>query len=174
MLAVAVGAVYHYTGSGLDVSNNQELGEMVQVLCSVDYVELLVWFVLYFVGGYLLYASVFSAIGAAVDSDTDTQQFVLPITLPLIFALYVAIYCMGNPDGPLAVWCAQIPFTSSIVMMARIPFGVALWEKVLSVLLLYGTATLVWWLSAKIYRVGILLYGKKVTWGDLVKWIIKN
>ena len=119
----------------------------------------------------MLYASIFAAIGSAVDSQEDTQQFMAPVTIFMIFALYAGIYSMENPDGPLAFWCSMVPFTSPIVMTVRIPFEIPLWEKLLSVSLLYASAIGIVWLSAKIYRVGILMYGKKPSIKEMVKWI---
>ncbi len=145
--------------------------QVLQGLMSVNFVEIISFFVLYFIGGYLLYASLFASIGAAVDNETDTQQFVLPITIPILFAMYAGIYSIENPDGPLAFWCSLVPFTSPIVMMVRLPFGVALWEKLLSLAILVVTFLLTTWMAAKIYRTGILMYGKKITWRELLKWI---
>lgn len=145
--------------------------QVLQGLMSVNFVEIISFFVLYFIGGYLLYASLFASIGAAVDNETDTQQFVLPITIPILFAMYAGIYSIENPDGPLAFWCSLVPFTSPIVMMVRLPFGVALWEKLLSLAILVATFLLTTWMAAKIYRTGILMYGKKITWHELLKWI---
>ena len=119
----------------------------------------------------MLYASLFAAIGSAVDSQEDTQQFMIPITVLMVFALYAGIYSMENPDGPLAFWCSLIPLTSPIVMMIRLPFDVPYWQLLLSVALLYGTAILITWFSAKIYRVGILMYGKKPDLKELIKWM---
>ena len=144
---------------------------MMQHLMSINFAEIVTLFLVYFVGGYLLYASLFAAIGAAVDSDTDTQQFVFPIMIPILFAMYAAIYSIENPDGPLAFWCSMIPFTSPVVMMVRLPFGVALWQKIVSIVVLVITFLITTWLAAKIYRTGILMYGKKVTWRELWKWI---
>ena len=145
--------------------------QVLQGLMSVNFVEIISFFVLYFIGGYLLYASLFASIGAAVDNETDTQQFVLPITIPILFAMYAGIYSIENPDGPLAFWCSLVPFTSPIVMMVRLPFGVALWEKLLSLAILVATFLFTTWMAAKIYRTGILMYGKKITWRELLKWI---
>ena len=122
-------------------------------------------------GGYLLYASIFAVIGSAVDNETDTQQFMLPVTIPIIFAIYAAIYGAQNPDGPLAFWCSMIPFTSPIVMMVRLPFGVPMWEKILSVTILIASFIATTWMSAKIYRTGILMYGKKPSWKEMWKWL---
>ncbi len=145
--------------------------EIIQGLMGINFVEIISLFVVYFIGGYLIYASIFAAIGAAVDNETDTQQFVIPITIPILFAMYAAIYSLENPDGPLAFWCSMIPFTSPIVMMVRLPFEVALWEKIVSIAVLFLTFVCTTWLAAKIYRTGILMYGKKVTWRELWKWL---
>lgn len=145
--------------------------EIMGIINSINIAEIGISFLIYFIGGYMLYASIFAAIGSAVDSQEDTQQFMAPITIFMVFALYAGIYSMENPDGPLAFWCSMIPFTSPIVMMVRIPFEIPLWEKLLSVALLYTSAIAIVWLSAKIYRVGILMYGKKPSIKEMVKWI---
>ncbi|MFP4060669.1 MAG: ABC transporter permease [Bacteroidales bacterium] len=128
-------------------------------------------FIFYFLGGYLLYASLFAIIGSAVDNETDTQQFMLPVTVPLIIGIFVMIYTINNPEGPVAFWFSIIPFTSPIVMMVRIPFGVPLWEVALSMALLIITFIGTTWLAGKIYRVGILMYGKKASYKELWKWL---
>jgi len=128
-------------------------------------------FLFYFLGGYLLYGSLFAAIGAAVDNETDTQQFMLPITIPLIIGLFVMINSFLNPSGKLAVWFSLIPLTSPIVMMARIPFGVPATQLLASMALLIVTFMGTVWLAAKIYRTGILMYGKKASYAELWKWI---
>ena len=145
--------------------------EIMGIINSINIAEIGISFIIYFIGGYMLYASIFAAIGSAVDSQEDTQQFMAPVTIFMIFALYAGIYSMENPDGPLAFWCSMVPFTSPIVMMVRIPFEIPLWEKLLSVSLLYTSAIGIVWLSAKIYRVGILMYGKKPSIKEMVKWI---
>lgn len=127
-------------------------------------------FLVFFVFGYMLYASMFAAIGSAVENEGDTQQLQLPVTIPLLVAYMIAIYAFKAPDSAIAFWGSIIPFTSPIVMLARIPFGVPTWELVLSVALLIGTFVLLAWASAKIYKVGILMFGKKSTWKDLWKW----
>lgn len=127
-------------------------------------------FLVFFVFGYMLYASMFAAIGSAVENEGDTQQLQLPVTIPLLVAYMIAIYAFKAPDSAIAFWGSIIPFTSPIVMLARIPFGVPIWELVLSVALLIGTFVLFAWASAKIYKVGILMFGKKSTWKDLWKW----
>jgi ABC-2 type transport system permease protein len=129
-------------------------------------------FLFYFIGGYLLYGSLFAAIGAAVDNETDTQQFMLPVTIPLILAIVMAQVAIENPDGPIAFWASIIPLTSPIIMMIRIPVGVAYWEVILSMGLLIATFIGTTWMAAKIYRTGILMYGKKVNFKEIGKWLI--
>ncbi|MDR1408228.1 MAG: ABC transporter permease [Tannerella sp.] len=145
--------------------------EWLVVLQSFNFMEITGYFIFYFLGGYLLYASVFAAIGSAVNSPEDTQQFMTPIMIILIFALYVGIYSSENPDGSVAFWCSLIPFTSPVVMMMRIPFEVALWQKLLSVALLFAAAVGLTYFAAKIYRVGILMYGKKIHLKEILRWI---
>ena len=119
----------------------------------------------------MIYASLFAAIGSMVNSQEDTQQFMLPVTAIILFAFYAGFYSINNPNGPLAFWTSIIPFTSPIVMMTRIPFDVPLWEKLLSVGLLFATVILMVKLSAKIYRTGILMYGKKPDMKEIWKWL---
>jgi len=129
-------------------------------------------FIFYFLGGYLLYSSIYAAIGAAVDNETDTQQFMLPVILPLMLGVYVGFSSViGDPHGTIATIFSMIPFTSPIVMLMRIPFGVPWWEIAISMTLLIITFLVVLWLAAKIYRVGILMYGKKPTYKELYKWM---
>lgn len=133
---------------------------------------MVVSFVVYFIGGYFLYSSLYAAIGAAVDSETDSQQFLLPIIMPLMLAVYIGFFTVINdPHGTVATVFSIIPFTSPIVMLMRIPFGVPVWQLILSMVLLFATFTFVVWFASKIYRVGILMYGKKPTWGELFKWL---
>jgi len=148
-----------------------EMQQLFAMLHGFDFMEIILLFVLYFLGGYLLYASLFAAVGSAVDSETDTQQFSLPLTLPIIFAIYAAIYSAQNPDGPLAFWCSMIPFTSPIVMMVRLPFDVPAWQIILSLCILVLSFIGTTWMAGKIYRTGILMYGKKVTWKEMWKWL---
>ncbi len=163
--------------SGMDAGQIQSIVgqdsglEFLQVLQGMPIAEIIVLFVLYFIGGYLLFASIFSAIGASVNEQEDTQQFMMPVILIFIFALYAGMFSMQNPDGPLAIWCSYIPFTSPIVMMVRIPFQIPLWQIALSLLILYGSAIAILLLSSKIYRVGILMYGKKPTFRDMIRWL---
>lgn len=148
-----------------------QAGEIFQMIMSVNYPLILTCFLLYFVGGYLLYASLFAAFGSAVDQQQDTSQFMAPIMFFMIFALYAGMFSMQNPDGPLAWWCSMVPFTSPITMMVRLPFDVPVYELALSLIILYVTAFLILWLAARIYRTGILMYGKKFSWKDILKWI---
>lgn len=133
---------------------------------------LLTYFVIYFIGGYFLYSSFYAAIGAAVDNETDSQQFLLPIIMPLILGVYIGFFTVINdPHGTVATIFSIVPLTSPIVMLMRIPFGVPLWQILLSIVLLFGTFLLVVWFASKIYRVGILMYGKKPSWKELYKWL---
>jgi ABC-2 type transport system permease protein len=129
-------------------------------------------FVVYFVGGYFLYSSFYAAIGAAVDNETDSQQFLLPIIMPLVLGVYIGFFTVVNdPHGTVATIFSMVPLTSPIVMLMRIPFGVPLWQIALSITLLFATFFLVVWFASKIYRVGILMYGKKPTWKELYRWL---
>ena len=133
---------------------------------------LLISFLVYFIGGYFLYSSIYAAIGAAVDNETDSQQFLLPIILPLMLGVYVGFFSvLSEPHGTIATTFSMIPLTSPIVMLMRIPFGVPWWQILISVALLFATFFFVVWFAAKIYRVGILMYGKKPTWKELYKWL---
>lgn len=143
-------------------------------MSGIPAVEILVMFVLCFLGGYMLYASIFAACGAAVNSQEDSSQFMMPIILLMVFSLYAALGSMENTNGPLAMWTSFIPFTSPIVMMLRIPFGIPLWQEVLSIGLLFATATIFIWISARIYRVGILMHGKKPTLKEMWRWVRYN
>lgn len=148
-----------------------ETQEMLTALLNLPYAELGVCFVLYFIGGYLLYASFFAAIGASVNEQEDSSQFMMPIVLIMVFGLYAAMGSAENTNGPLAFWASLFPLTSPIVMMVRIPFNVPLWEEVLSLVILYATALFFIWCSARIYRVGILMYGKKPSIKEMIKWM---
>ena len=150
---------------------NPEMAEMMQTLSGINFTQIIVCLVLYFIGGYILYASLFAAIGSAVDNDSDTNQFMIPVTIIILFAFYVGLFSVENPDGGMAWWCSMIPFTSPIVMMVRIPFGVSIWEIILSLVVLYGSAIAMTWVAGRIYRIGILMYGKKVSYKELFKWI---
>ncbi|MCD6200973.1 MAG: ABC transporter permease [Bacteroidales bacterium] len=156
------------------VIGQEELSQaerMLNALKAVNWGLIVGAFILFFLGGYLLYASLFAAVGSAVDNETDTQQFMLPITIPLILALFIAMGTFQNPESQLAFWGSLIPFTSPVVMMARLPFGVPAWQLIVSIVLLFITFIGTTWIAAKIYRTGILMYGKKPTWKEMWKWI---
>jgi len=148
-----------------------EFRAALSTIKNVNFSVIILTFLFYFLGGYLLYASLFAAVGAAVDSETDTQQFVFPILLPLILGIIVLFSITNNPDSPIAFWFSIIPFTSPIVMMARIPFGVPWPEFFLSAGLLIAFFIGATWLAGKIYRTGILMYGKKATLKEMLKWV---
>ena len=140
-------------------------------LGSLNYTQLIVSFLLFFLFGYLLYASLFAAIGSAVENEADTQQLQIPVTVPLLLGFFIAFYAFRAPESTIVWWGSMIPFTSPIVMLARLPFGVPMWELILSIGLLILTFFVCAWASAKIYKVGILMYGKKSTFKDLWKWL---
>lgn len=155
----------------IDIEQLQILQNIVKTIEPGFVLSFLGAFIFYFIGGYLLYASLFAAIGAAVDNETDTQQFMTPLSIILIAAVYIGFAAMKSPESPLVFWSSMIPFTSPIVMLVRIPFGVPAWEIITSMALLITGFIFFTWLSGKIYRVGILMYGKKVTWKELYKWL---
>ena len=150
---------------------NEKMMDIITAVNGLDFVQIVSLFIVYFLGGYLLYASLFAAVGSAVDNETDTQQFSMPIMLPIIFAIYAGIFSAENPDGPLAFWCSMIPFTSPIVMMVRLPFDVPVWQIALSISILILSFVGTTWVAGKIYRTGILMYGKKITWTEMWKWL---
>ncbi len=154
-----------------DQAPQSEMADVFEMIGAINFPVILGVFIFYFIGGYLLYGSLFAAIGAAVDSETDTQQFMLPITIPLILSIIIAQMVITNPGGSLAFWFSIIPFTSPIIMMIRIPFGVPYGELALSAGLLIAGFLFTTWLAARIYRVGILMYGKKVSYKELGKWL---
>jgi ABC-2 type transport system permease protein len=147
------------------------LANVIEVIQSINFEVMIFGFIFYFLGGYLLYASLFAAIGSAVDNETDSQQFMLPVSAPLILGIVLSNLIVNNPDGALAFWLSIIPLTSPVIMMVRIPFGVPVWEMALSMFLLVAGFVFTTWLAAKIYRTGILIYGKKVNYAELWKWI---
>src|SRR5690554_808667 len=153
-------------------STQQIMMQLFAEIQSLEFLNLIIMFILFFIGGYLLYASLYAAIGAAVDSETDTQQFMLPILMPLMLAVYVGAFTViENPHGSVSQIFSYIPFTSPVVMLMRIPFGVPLWQQLISVGLVFVTFLGAVWFAAKIYRVGILMYGKKPTYKELFKWL---
>ena len=136
------------------------MSQVVRQALSINYTPIVINFVLYFIGGYLLYSAIFAALGSAVDQASDASQLLWPVMILVIIAIYAAMGCMTNPNGPMAFWCSIIPFTSPIVMMIRLPYDIPLWQMVLSHVLLFGTALAIVWVAARIYRRGILHYGK--------------
>ncbi len=154
-----------------DITNNEGVQNILQIVHSIDFSTIICCFLAFFILGYLLYATLYAAVGSLVDNNTDSQQFTLPITVPLIVAIITSFYIVNNPDGNLSVWLSMIPFTSPISMMVRIPFGVPIWQIVLSIVLLAGTFVLMTWIAAKIYRTGILMYGKKLSYKEIFKWL---
>lgn len=141
-------------------------------IAKLPLISLVVYFIIYFIGGYFLYSSLYAAIGAAVDNETDTQQFMFPVIMPLMLGVYIGFFTvMNEPHGTVATIFSMIPFTSPIVMLMRIPFGVPFYQIALSIALLFSTFIGIVWVASKIYRVGILMYGKKPTWKELLKWL---
>ena len=151
--------------------NQTELGTILATLKDISWGLMIIIFLVYFALGYLLYASFFAAIGSAVENEADTNQLQMPVTIPLLLAFFIAIYAFNAPDSSVVWWGSMIPFTSPIVMLARIPFGVPMWELGLSIGLLVLTFVACGWISAKIYKIGILMFGKKTTFKDLWKWL---
>lgn len=163
------------TGAMMEASASpvsDDTTSLLAALYNMDFLKLSTFFVLNFIGGYLIYASIFAAIAASVNEQEDSQQFMLPVTLLLVFAMYAAIASADNPDGPLAVWCSMIPLTSPVVMMVRLSFDAPMWQLILSLCILYGTALGLIWTAGKIYRVGILMYGKKPSLKEMFRWIL--
>ncbi|MFO8129489.1 MAG: ABC transporter permease [Bacteroidales bacterium] len=155
-------------GSMAEEDATERIFEMIH---SIDF-SVMIWsFLFYFLGGYLLYAALFAAIGSAVDSEADTQQFMMPVTIPLILSIIMAQFVVQNPNGPVAFWFSIIPLTSPVIMMVRIPFGVPLTDLYLSIALLISGFVVTTWLAGKIYRTGILMYGKKISYKEIWKWI---
>jgi len=154
--------------------SSQAIGDTIlNQLSALNYPKIIFGFAAYFIGGYLLYASLFAAIGSAVDNDTETQQFMFPVSMPLIFGLVIAqVAVINNPNSDLAVWCSMIPFTSPVVMMVRLPFDIAWSEIILSLSCLLACFILIVWLAARIYRIGILSYGQKASYKKLFKWLM--
>ena len=152
-------------------SENEEVGALLGTLNSLKYGQIGLGFVIYFLLGYLLYAAIFAAIGAAVDNEADSNQLSMPLTIPLLIGFFVSLYAFKAPDSALVTWCSMIPFTSPIVMLARIPFGVPVWQWILSIAILIGSFAACAWASGKVYRAGLLMFGKKSTWADLWKWV---
>ena len=147
------------------------LTEVFEIIDSINFKVIVLCFLLYFIGGYFLYSAMFAAVGAAVDNETDTQQFVTPISLLLVIPMVCSSIIAAAPDSSFALWMSMIPFTAPVGMMLRIPFGVPIWQIAVSVTVLFATFILFTWFASKIYRTGILMYGKKVSWKEIFKWI---
>ena len=163
-ILTAAGQMFGTGGTG-------EATMMLSALMNLPFFEITLLFILFFIGGYLLYASLFAAIGASINAQEDAQQFMTPMIVIMVFAMYAGLYSAENTNGPLAFWSSMFPLTSPIVMMVRLPHGVPLWQELLSLGLLFGTCLACVWISGKIYRIGILLYGKKPNLKEMVKWI---
>jgi len=152
----------------IEPSQAQQIFEQIE---GINFPLIIGSFIIFFILGYLLYSSLMAAIASAVDSEEDMQQFMLPVTMPLVAAIVVLMNVIKNPEGSLAFWASHIPFTSPIIMMVRIPFGVAWWEILISMAILAISTYGCIWMAARIYRTGILMYGKKPTWKELGKWL---
>ena len=161
-------------GAIADAADSGEFSVIVSTLGNLPVGRILICFLIFFIFGYMLYASLYAAVGSAVDNEGDTQQLQMPITIPLLIGFFIAIYTFKAPDSAIALWGSMIPFTSPIVMLARLPFGVPVWQIAVSVVLLVLTTAAAAWISAKIYKVGILMFGKKSSWKDLWKWLKQN
>ncbi len=157
--------------NNLDVEQLEMVKNIAQTIAPSYIISFFAAFIFFFLAGYLLYASIFAAIGAAVDNETDSQQFMTPLTIVLVAALYIGIAAMRNPETSIVYWASFVPFTSPVVMLVRMAFGVPTWELLVSAALLIAAFIFFTWLSAKIYRVGILMYGKKPSWKELYKWL---
>ncbi|MBO4328008.1 MAG: ABC transporter permease [Bacteroidales bacterium] len=169
--AIGAGTVMAQEIGNSSIMDNEGVQNILNIVRSIDFGAILTGFLIFFVLGYLLYATLFAAIGSIVENNTDSQQFTLPVTVPLIIGMLSAVAIVNNPDGPLALWMSMIPFTSPIVMMVRIPFGVPVWQVAVSALILLGTFIGMTWVAAKVYRTGILMYGKKLTYKEIFKWL---
>ena len=152
-------------------AGNSEVASVLDMIHGIPFGKIIIVFLLFFIFGYLLYASLFAAIGSAVENEGDTQQLQIPLTIPLMLGYIIALYAFNAPDSSIAFWASMFPFTSPIVMIARLPFGVPGWEIALSLVLLILTFIVCAWASAKIYKVGILMFGKKSSWKDLWNWL---
>ena len=156
------------------ISTNEQsiiLDQVASITGGINLTQIFLSFIFFFLAGYLMYSSLFAAVGSAVDAEADTQQFILPITIPLILSFILIQPIMDNPDGTLAFWMSLIPFTSPVIMMVRLPFGVANWELALSIGILIASFIATTWLAGRIYRTGILMYGKKATYREIWKWL---
>jgi len=182
LLTRAISSIFGIDPSAIQSQQQEILGEtsnaqqvITDVLIEINNLpisNLMIMFIFFFIGGYLLYSSLYAAIGAAVDNETDTQQFMLPILMPLILGIYVGFFTvMDNPHGIVSQVFSYIPLTSPVVMLMRIPFGVPLWQQILSLVILFATFMGTVWFASKIYKVGILMYGKKASYREIIKWL---
>ena len=176
-MVTGVGGTPPETMGGMNAAQNVDpsfVEEAFKSLSAINFTMVVVAFLFFFLGGYLLYGALFAAVGSASDSDADAQQFMLPVTIPLIFAIIMLSAVLTDPDGSLAFWLSMIPFTSPVIMMMRVPFGVEVWELALSIFILIGGFIFTTWLASRIYRVGILMHGTKVNWKVLAKWFMMS
>jgi ABC-2 type transport system permease protein len=157
--------------AAMQTAQSNQVMEVMEMIGNLNIPLILFSFVFYFLAGYLLYSALLGAVGAAVDNDEDSQQMVFPVTFPLILSIMLLFPIAKNPEGPLAFWCSIIPFTSPVAMMARVPYDLPIWELLLSMGLLVLTTIVCIMAAAKIYRIGLLMYGKKVNIKELIKWL---
>ncbi|HET8886772.1 MAG TPA: ABC transporter permease [Salinimicrobium sp.] len=172
VVGIDVSAMETPQKQAMEQMSQNEMQQLIFDIASLPILKLILFFLIYFIGGYFLYSAIYAAIGAAVDNETDTQQFMLPIILPLMLGIYVGFFSViENPHGSISTIFSMIPLTSPIVMLMRIPFGVPWWELLISVIILVTTIWGVAWIASKIYRIGILMYGKKPSYKELYKWL---
>lgn len=182
LIGLSIGAQFFFLGELYDPEtmaaasqaanvDTREYYEMFHAMQSVNFVEVGVLFLLYFIGGFLLYAAIYAGLGSAVSSDEDSAQLMMPMTILMLASFYIGFACIQNPETPMAIWCSYIPFTSPLVMLVRLPYGVALWEQILSLVILYGSFVGMTFVSGKIYRIGVLMYGKKPSLRDIWRWL---
>jgi ABC-2 type transport system permease protein len=170
-------ALVEKKGTNVDLSKLEkfddklELFDLMKKIEKIDFAEVFICFLLYFIGGYLFYSSIMAAIGSAVDSEADSQQFITPVMIPMMIGYFISTKTILDPDSSTVFWGSIIPFTSPIVMMSRITSGVPLWEILVSLTILFASFVLTTLLAGKIYRTGILMYGKKTSWREIGKWL---
>ena len=169
--AVGSGTLMTQNINANDIMSNEKVSDIMNIIGSIDFGTILFCFLVFFILGYLFYATMYAAVGSLVDNNTDSQQFTLPITVPLVVALISAFYIVNNPDSNVSLWLSMIPFTSPIAMMVRIPFGIPIWQIAVSMVILTASFVGMTWVAAKIYRTGILMYGKKITYKEVWKWL---
>ena len=172
--ALGSGTVMSQNINTADIMSNEKVSDIYNIIASIDFGTIIFCFLIFFILGYLFYATMYAAVGSLVDNNTDSQQFTLPITVPLIIALISSFYIVNNPDSSFSLWLSMIPFTSPIAMMVRVPFGIPIWQIVVSIAILAFSFIAMTWVAAKIYRTGILMYGKKLTYKEVWKWLKHN